>query len=361
MSDELQDFRAANLAHGERAMRLVDADVIGRWMDEQGLPGEGAPELAFISGGSQNEIFSVRRAGEHFVLRRPPEAVPPGRNELMMREYRVLQALRGTDVPHAESVAACDDHSVMGVSFYLMRYVDGWSPMGGNDWPAPFDTDDAARAELGAAVIDGAARLASVDWVAGGLEGFGKPDKFLDRQVDRWLSHFEKVRIRDVPGIDAAAAWLRTHIPAAQAPGIIHGDYQFANVMFASGRPGRLAAIVDWEMATIGDPLLDLGWMLQAWPDDPTNHMNAYSTAGFAPRDDMLELYSRVSGRDVSAADYYVVLARFKLAIVLEGGYAALHKGESTNERVLAYGDTVLNLMQGAAELASVSMLPATN
>ncbi|MFN8025951.1 MAG: phosphotransferase family protein [Acidimicrobiia bacterium] len=330
-------------------------------MEEEGLPGAGAPALAYITGGSQNEIFSVRRGGEHFVLRRPPEVVPPGRNELMMREFRVLTALRGTDVPHAEAVAACDDHSVMGVSFYLMHYVDGWSPVGVDAWPAPFDTDRAARAELGAACIDGAARLANVDWVAGGLEGLGKPEGFLDRQVDRWLSHFEKVRIREVPGIDEAAAWLRTHIPAAQVPGIIHGDYQFANVMFAHDRPGRLAAIVDWEMATIGDPLLDLGWMLQAWPDDPTNHMHAFAADGMPPRDDMLELYSRVSGRDVGAADYYVVLARFKLAIVLEGGFAMLHKGESTNERVLAYGETVLDLMRGAADLAAVSKLPATS
>jgi aminoglycoside phosphotransferase (APT) family kinase protein len=361
VSDELDEFRAKAAAHAERSMRLVDPEVLGCWMDEQGLPGEGVPELAFISGGSQNEIFSVRRGGEHFVLRRPPEVVPPGRNELMMREYRVLQALRGTDVPHAEAIAACDDHAVMGVSFYLMRFVDGWSPLGGNEWPAPFATDPEARAELGASVIEGAAHLASVDWVAGGLEGFGKPDGFLDRQVDRWLSHLEKVRIRDLSGIDDAAAWLRSHIPAAQAPGIIHGDYQFANVMFGHGRPGRLAAIVDWEMATIGDPLLDLGWMLQAWPDDPTNHMHAFSTDGMPARDDMLELYARVSGRDVGASDYYVVLARFKLAIVLEGGYAALHKGESTNERVLAYGDTVLNLMRGAADLAAVSKLPATD
>jgi aminoglycoside phosphotransferase (APT) family kinase protein len=360
VSGELDEFRAAAAAHAARSAHLVDADVLGRWMDAEGLPGDGAPELAYIRGGSQNEIFSVKRGGEHFVLRRPPEVVPPGRNELMMREYRVLQALRGTDVPHAEAVAACDDHSVQGVSFYLMRFVDGWSPVGVDTWPAPFDTDQAARAELGAACIDGAARLSRVDWVAGGLEGFGKPDRFLDRQVDRWLSHFDKVRIRDLPGIDEAAAWLRTHIPAAQAPGIIHGDYQFANVMFGHGRPGRLAAIVDWEMATIGDPLLDLGWMLQGWPDDPTNHMHTFSAEGLAPRDDMLELYARVSGRDVSASDYYVVLARFKLAIVLEGGFAALHKGESTNERVLAYGETVLNLMRGAAELAAVSRLPAT-
>jgi aminoglycoside phosphotransferase (APT) family kinase protein len=358
----VSEVDARNAEHAVAAMALVDPVRLAGWMDEQGLPGAGVPELAFIMGGSQNEIYSVRRGGAHYVLRRPPGVVPPGRNKTMLREYRVLSALNGTDVPHAHAVAVCEDESLMGSTFYLMEHVDGWSPVSVSTWPAPFDTDPAARAELGTAVIDGIARLARVDWRARGLEGFGNPDGFLERQVDRWLSHLASFQIRELPGVDVAAAWLRTHVPATFEPGIIHGDYQFANVMFGHERPGHLAAIVDWEMSTIGDPLLDLGWVLQSWPGDESNRMSAYGDlSGMPARDEMLELYARVSGRPVDAIDYYVVLARFKLGIVLEGGYAAYKSGKSTNVRVEGYESIVLELLAGAADLARASSLPATS
>ena len=185
----------------------------------------------------------------------------------MLREYRVLEALNGTDVPHPEAYAACDDDSVMGSSFYLMSVVDGWSPMNTDGWPAPFDTDLEARYGLGIQLIDGPARLARVDWKARGLEGFGKPDGFHDRQVDRWLAHLNAIQFRELPGLDVASDWLRRHKPTHWEPGIIHGDYQFANAMFNHGAPAQLAAMVDWEMSTVGDPLLDLGWVMNGWSD----------------------------------------------------------------------------------------------
>ena len=186
----------------------------------------------------------------------------------MLREYRLLAALADTDVPHARAVAVCDDPGLMGGCFYLMEYVDGWSPMGGGGWPAPFDTD----LEAPARAWPSSSSTASPSWPgstgeARGLEGFGRPDGFHERQVDRWMSHLAAVQFRDIPGLDVAAAWLRTHQPRHYEPGIMHGDYQFANVMFRHGAPARLAAIVDWEMATVGDPLLDLGWVIQGWLD----------------------------------------------------------------------------------------------
>ena len=344
---------------GARTAGLVDAVALAQWMDDQDLPGKGQPvRTTFISGGASNEIFEVRR-GEHvFVLRRPPAKVPEGRNETMLREYRVLHALNGTDVPHPEAIAVCDDEAVLGACFYLMGRVDGWSPMNTAGWPAPFDTDLDARKGLGFELVDGIAKLAKVDWRARGLEGFGRPEGFHDRQVDRWLAHLAKFQFRDIPGIDEAAEWLRHHRPSHWEPGIIHGDYQFANVMFRHGAPARLAAIVDWEMATVGDPLLDLGWVMMGWTDPGEDRTKGYVDAtGLPSRTEMLEYYERVSGRPTNEIDYYVILARFKIAIVLEGGYARIVRGDADNPKMQAFGDIVLDMARRAAELAATTTL----
>jgi len=349
-----------DLTDDERTRDLIDRDRLARWMDAQGLPGNGEPvETRYISGGASNEIFEIVRGPHRMVLRRPPRVVPKGRNETMLREYRVLHALNGTDVPHPEAIAACDDESVMGSSFYLMGLVDGWSPMSTRRvWPAPFDTDLTARSGLAYQLVDGIAKLAKVDWKARGLEGFGKPEGFHERQVDRWFAHLAAFQFREIPGLDVAGEWLRTHKPRWWEPGIIHGDYQFANVMFAHGAPGRLAAIVDWEMATIGDPLLDLGWVIMGWSNADEDRSGAYvDMEGMPDRDDLLEYYSKESGRPVDDIDYYVVLARFKIAIVLEGGYARVVKGEADNPSTAAFGPVVLDMAAKAAELARTSPL----
>jgi len=347
-------------AHAARTAGLVDTDRLGHWMDAQGLPGRGEPVSSrFISGGASNEIFAIERGGFEAVLRRPPRVVPEGRNATMLREYRVLEALNGTDVPHPEAYAACDDPGVIGASFYLMARVDGWSPMSmGERWPAPFGDDLHARYRLGIELVDGIARLARVDWRARGLEGFGKPEGFHDRQVDRWLAHLAAFQFRELPGLDETAGWLRAHKPTRWEPGIMHGDYQFANVMFRHGAPARLAAIVDWEMSTVGDPLLDLGWVMNGWTDPGEDRTAGYvDQTGLPTRRQMLEHYAAVSGRPVDEIDYYVILARFKLAIVLEGGYARVVSGEADNPGMQTYERIVPETMAAAAELAATTTL----
>ncbi len=159
---------------GERTEGLVDSERLGAWMDDQGLPGAGEPlAVRFITGGASNEIFEVSRGGHRWALRRPPRQVPPGRNETMMREFRILAALDGTDVPHARAAGACDDPDVLGAAFYLMDYVDGWSPISEPEWPEPFYSDLDARAGLAYEVVEAIARLSRVDWQARGLEGLG--------------------------------------------------------------------------------------------------------------------------------------------------------------------------------------------
>jgi aminoglycoside phosphotransferase (APT) family kinase protein len=341
----------------------LDLAALADFMDAQGLPGQGRPiEAEFVTGGASNDLFSISRGDYTVALRKPPVIVPPGRNETMVREHRLLAALADTDVPHAKVVAGCDDPAVLGGCFYLMEFVDGWSPIQeGTTWPPPFGDDLEARRGLAFELVDGIAKLSKVDWKAKGLEGFGKPDGFHERQVDRWMAHLAAFSFRPLPGLDEAAAWLRAHQPRNYKPGIMHGDYQFANVMYRHGAPARLAAIVDWEMATVGDPLLDLGWVINGWPEDTSatseSALGYVDYAGMPSATELLEYYERQSGRPVDEIDYYVILARFKLAVVLEGGYARVVAGQADNDKMLMFGDVVLDMARKAADLAASTSL----
>ena len=183
-------------SEAERTQGLIDPIALGAWMDSQGLPGQGEPVTSrFVSGGASNEIFEICRGEHRWALRRPPRNVPEGRNETMMREFRILSALADTDVPHARAAGGCDDTSVMGAAFYLMDFVDGWSPISEPGWPEPFASDMDARPGLAYELVDAIARLSKVDWQANGLEGLGRPDGFHERQVDRWYAHPQPVQV----------------------------------------------------------------------------------------------------------------------------------------------------------------------
>lgn len=343
-----------------RTKGLVDPEKLARWMDEKDLPGKGSPvEIRFISGGASNEIFEIKRGDVRMALRRPPRKVPKGRNETMLREYRVLAALKDTDVPHSRVLGVCDDPSLFGACFYVMEFVDGWSCMNIDGWPAPFDEDLEARKGLAYELVDAIAKLGQVDWKAKGLEGFGKPEGFHERQVDRWYAHLDAFQFREIPGLDEAGVWLRAHKPKTYAPGIIHGDYQFANVMYRHGAPARMAAVVDWEMATVGDPLLDLAWVIMSWPNEDEDRSNTgyVDYTGMPSRDELLERYATTSGLPVDEMDYYVILARFKMAVVLEGGYARYVKGGADNPKMAMFGDVVLDMASKAAALARETKL----
>ncbi len=279
----------------------MDFERLAVWMDDHGLPGKGEPiEHRFLSGGTQNEIYDIRRCDEGCVIRIPPTGAPADRDKGILREWRIIEALDGTDVPHTPAVAMCEDASVLGRPFYLMGFVEGWSPMGRTGWPAPFDADVDARAGLAYQLVEGIALLSKVDWRAKGLQDLGRPDGFHERQVDRWTAFLDRIKGRELPGFDVAAAWLRAHRPIDYIPGLMHGDYQFANVMYRDGAPARLAAIVDWEMGTVGDPKLDLGWVVQSWPEDTGAPQAAESSyvdlTGMPSRAELLEHYARVSG-----------------------------------------------------------------
>lgn len=334
----------------------IDVARLADWMDGEGFPGEREPLAAdFLSGGTQNVIFRIRRGEYDCVLRMPPPDAPADRDKGILREWRIIEALDGTEVPHTAAVGVCPDASVLGRPFYLMGFVDGWSPMelDQRQWPAPFDTDMTARAGLAYQLAEGIALLSKVDWKAKGLGDLGRPDGFHERQVDRWIGFFERIKGRDIDGLDTATQWLRARRPLDFLPGLMHGDYQFANVMYRHGAPAELAAIVDWEMGTVGDPKLDLGWMVQSWPEetDAPSAMSYVDMRGMPSRTEVVDHYAKVSGRQVDDLDYYLVLAKWKLAIVLEQGF----QRAGDNEKLLAYGPVIVDLMRSAADLAESS------
>jgi aminoglycoside phosphotransferase (APT) family kinase protein len=331
----------------------LDTAALGRWLDAEGLPGAGAPlEQRLIAGGTQNEIFEVSRGDFRAALRKPPPAAPAARDEGIHREWRIIEALTGTDVPSADAIAYCGDASVLGRPFYLMEVVDGWSVMSTEGWwAAPFDEDLEARHGLAYELIDGIVQMGQVDWRARGLGDLGRPDGYHERQVERWTRFLERIKGRELPGYEEATRWLAEHKPLDFVPGVMHGDYQFPNVMFRHGAPARLAAIVDWEMGTIGDPKLDLAWTLHAWPEDPDEASSHEHLAGMPPRSTLLAHYAERSGRQVDDFDYYVVLARWKLAIVLEQGF----QRAGDDPKLQEFGDYVLRYMREAAEAAETS------
>jgi aminoglycoside phosphotransferase (APT) family kinase protein len=333
----------------------IDVKALGTWMDQKGLSGAGESiQQRCISGGTQNDIFEIRRGELHCALRKPPLAAPAQRDGGVLREWRILEALEGTHVPHTQAIAVCTDPSVLGRPFYLMGFVDGWSPANIVHWPGPFDLDADLRSGLAVELVRGVVEMGKIDWTAKGLSDLGRPDGFHDRQVERWTRFFDRIKGREIPGLEEATAWLAGHRPIDFVAGIMHGDYQFANVMFCHGAPARLAAIVDWEMGTVGDPKLDLAWALQGWPEDTTaesGHISYVDLTGMPGRSELLAYYAEQSNRQVDDFDYYLVLARWKLAIVLEQGYQ--RAGE--DPKLLGFGPTVLDLMRRAAELAESS------
>nr|WP_067707824.1 phosphotransferase family protein [Nocardia yamanashiensis] len=318
---------------------IVDLSALGGWMDAQGLPEGEITDLAPLGGGTQNIMLRFARGGREFVMRRPPKHPRAVSNEVLRREARLLGALRETDVTTPRLIAACMDESVLGGSvFYLMDPVDGFNP--GAELPDAYAGDDSMRHAMALSAVEGIARLGNVDYEALGLADFGKPDGFLERQVSRWLRELEGYGTNDgysgpdIPHLDRVARWLEGNRPRSWRPGIMHGDCHLANMMFRWDVP-ELAAMVDWEMSTIGDPLLDLGWQIATSPAGAAGAAvtPALAAAGGVPTAaEMIEHYARFSDRDLSAISWYTVLAGFKLGIILEGTYARAAAGKAPRE-----------------------------
>ncbi|WP_084524086.1 phosphotransferase family protein [Nocardia inohanensis] len=336
------------------APRAVDWNVVQRWLSGQGLGGSPITDIEPIGGGTQNLMYRFRVGDTPYVLRRGP-AHPRGRtNEVLRREARLLAALGDTLVPVPRLIAAEPDESVLGSVFYLMEPVLGFNAT--VELPASHTTSARLRRQMGLEVIDALSALGTIDPNAVGLSDFGRPDGFLDRQVPRWLAELDGYGELDgyaggqLPGIEHIATWLTGRRPAAFRPGIMHGDFHVANLMFDFDS-ARVAAIVDWEMCTIGDPLLDLGWLLTTWPEpgSVTEHHHPLGRAGgLVRRTDLVEHYAAVADRPIDDVLWYTVLASFKLAIVLEGTHARAVAGKAPK----ATGDFLHSVAVGLLDQA---------
>lgn len=338
---------------------LLDWGRLQSWIEAQDIPGAGpVTAVRQLAGGSQNNIFRLDRDGATMVLRRPPRHPRDNSDITILREARVLRALANSAVPHAELHAVCDDTTVIGTCFYLMASIDGFTPRG--PLPGPYATIPAWRRKLAFEIVDAAAELAQVRPTDIGLADFGKPDGWLERQVPRWLAQlgdyqrYPAYRGLVLPHATDVAGWLERYRPAACLVGVIHGDLQFANVMFAHDRP-ELLALIDWELSTLGDPLLDLGWILTSWSElgDPPGHAPYVEPSdGLPARQELIERYLAVTGRDPELVNWYFALACFKLAILVEGTYARALAGQAPMEVGLRLHGHALWLLEKAAQLA---------
>lgn len=293
----------------------------------QELGTEADLEVERHQAGHSNETFFLRYDGTEYVLRRPPRgAFLPSAHDVG-REYRVLTALKDTDVRVPRTLLHCEDESVIGAPFYLMERVRGVVI---RDQLPDFLTEE-HRARIGEELVDSLVELHSVDVEKLDLENFGRPTGYLERQLKRWTGQLELTLpfTRPLPDLERLGDWLRDNLPTSPPTALVHGDYKLDNVMYAPDAPARLVAILDWEMSTFGDPLADLGWMSVFWldPDDDPEGVFARTTMvttqpGFQRREDLVNRYASATGHDVSALPWYQVLAIWKLAILLEGSYA---------------------------------------
>jgi aminoglycoside phosphotransferase (APT) family kinase protein len=302
---------------------LVVREPLEAFLDAHGI-GEGRLEAERIGEGHSNITFLVKRVDARVVLRRPPRPpLPPSAHDVL-REARLLKALEGTPVRVPTVIAVGDDETVLGVPFYVMEEIHG--SVLASAIPPAIDTTEERR-RTAEELVDALVELHNVDWRACGLEGYGKPTGYLERQLRRFTGLWEHNKTREVPLLDDLTAWLAEHRPESGPATIVHGDYRLGNVMFGPGTPARLCSIFDWELATIGDPLADVGYLVATWgqdgdPDNPVSALGGLTRApGFPTRQELIARYEERSGRSMSDVRWYMTLALWKSAVFLEGSY----------------------------------------
>jgi aminoglycoside phosphotransferase (APT) family kinase protein len=343
----------------------IDYEGVSRFFAANVPGGDGPITFTLISGGRSNLTYLVASGDQRWVLRRPPigHALPTAHD--MAREHRILSAIAGTPVPAPHPVAFCADSSVNEHPFYVMDYREGIIVTEG--LPPGFAETLEDRRRMSLALVRTLVDLHAVDYTAVGLADFGRPEGYVERQVRRWGEQWERSKTRELPPIEELIRRLRAAIPESPSPTIVHGDYRFGNIMLDAKDPGRIVAILDWEMCTLGDPLADLGYTLLYWGEmaDSAERLAVRSTAavtaqpGFLTRAELTAEYARLSGRDVSAIDFYIVLAYYKLAVICEGIHNRYVNGQTVGEGFEDYDVTATNLVNVALEIADKSELPA--
>jgi aminoglycoside phosphotransferase (APT) family kinase protein len=339
---------------------IPDPASLNSWIGAN-VPGYGGPggagltAVRLISGGRSNLTYRLDAGAQALVLRRPPlgHVLPTAHD--MSREYRVLTALSGTAIPVPAPVAFCADTSVVGAPFYLMRYVDG---------QVLRTSDDGAQVSTGQArvlsecLVDMLAAIHAVDVDAAGLTGFGRPAGYLERQLSRWQRQWELSNSREMPGYDSLVRRLADGLPASAEGTLVHGDLRLDNMLVTLEPRPAVAAVVDWEMSTLGDPMADLGLTLMYWTDPGeedwlriTEGGAVTTIPGFLTRAQAAARYCELTGRDISGIGYYIAFGCFKLAVVLEGIHARFLLNQTVGEGFEREGPAVPKLIERAHRL----------
>ena len=345
---------ARDAAALERPPLLV-LDAVAGFLDDHDL-GSGPLAWERIGDGQSNITYRITRSGESMVLRRGPRPPLPHSTHDMVREAKVQQLLAGEGVPVPRILAVCRDADLLGVPFYVMSFLTG--EIITDAAPAHLDTAE-QRSATSRAVVDTLAQLHRVDVTGEGLSALGRPDGYLERQVRRFAGLWEANTLRHLPQVERLAGWLSDNLPRTQAFSVVHGDYRLGNLMFAGQGPASVAGILDWEMATLGDPLADLGYLAATYaePGSIPTVMDLTSVTrrpGYWSRRELVAGYADRSGLDVTALPWYQALALWKSAIFCEAIYTRWLKGERPGDT--AFGPSLEEgvplLLSQAAEQA---------
>jgi aminoglycoside phosphotransferase (APT) family kinase protein len=321
-------------------------------------------EVEQFPGGHSNLTYLVRLGSQEFVLRRPPFGpVAPTAHD-MPREYRLLAAIHPVFPLAPRPYLLCEDEAIIGAPFYLMERRRGIVIR--RELPEELSSDLVLRRRISEAMVDTLVQLHSIDIYSTGLERIGKPIGFVTRQVRGWSERWQRAKTSEAPEIDSVIQWLNSRIPPEPDPKsnsatVVHNDFKLDNVMLDTADPSRIVAVLDWEMCTVGDPLVDLGILLCYWPqkDDPPARREAISPvtteAGWMTRAEVVERYAQKTGRDVSNIVFYEVFALFKVAVVLEQIYFRYVRGQTRDERFKDFGQRVRGLARAAYDLTRIS------
>jgi aminoglycoside phosphotransferase (APT) family kinase protein len=311
-----------------------------------------------MSGGASCEMFHVERLGRSWVVRRAPVTSVSDTAHHVVREARVIESLAGSHVPVPTILAVGGDPAILGAPFFVMSFVDG-DVVRRNGLPEALAAQPESHHAVGEGLIDTLVSLHEFDWRSTPLAGLSHPEGFLARQVDRWMTQLESYRSRDLAGVDDVAAWLATNQPAHGDLTVMHGDYKLDNVLWSRQPPPRVLSVVDFEMTTVGDPLIDLAWALIFWPEDgnmialaPPGSPNGIAAEQCQTPAELVQRYAVATGRDLSTFDWYQAFSAWKLAIVLEASYAKFRRGESNNPHHEVFGFVVDELLSRAMRFA---------
>ncbi len=347
-------FDTAPIRPGEGFNFAALEDYLRLHLPEECLPEPERERSRFaveqFPGGHSNLTYLIRFGSREFVLRRPPFGpVAPTAHD-MPREYRVLSLVHPVFHLAPKPFFLCEDESVIGAPFYLMERRQGIVVR--RDIPPQIGDDLEVRRQVSKSLIDTLADLHAVDVLSTGVHQIGKPSGFLERQIRGWRGRWDRSKTSDVPEVDAVTQWLLERIPGSPEVTLVHNDFKLDNIMLDCEDPTRVVAILDWEMCTVGDPLVDLGLLLCYWPEsnDPDARRESISAVttlpGWMKREELVRCYAARTGRDVSMIHYYEAFAIFKVAVVVQQIYFRYERGQTQDARFADFGRRAVGLLE---------------